>query len=110
MKVRARVVVLVLAIVAGVVAFASFATRETNTSSQAIRTSVEVQASCGLSPIRVDDRAWSTDVPAPTQWVGVVAGTLWVSGTDAIFIADDGASIRYTLVEEGQPAPTCSAK
>jgi hypothetical protein len=109
MKVRARVAAVVIVMLAAVVALAAFATRDSDIARQAFRTSVEVQASCGLPSIHVDDRSWGTDVRAPVEWSGVVVGTLWVSGSDAVFIADDGASIRYTLLEDGaQPAPSCA--
>jgi hypothetical protein len=49
----------------------------------------------------VDDRTWRTEVAAPADWDGVVDGTLWISGHDAVFVGDDGASMRYTVAVEG---------
>jgi hypothetical protein len=109
MRLRAFVVAAIVAAVLGTVGLASIGRNRDDIDRPSYRASIELTGDCRTPPIVVGDRTFLASEAAPQDRLGVVDGTLWITGSEGLFVAQDGnISLRYTLAEDGVVAhPTC---
>jgi hypothetical protein len=106
MRLRTWVVVVVVAAVIVTVGVATTSTDEGARDRISHRASIDLTGACRTPTIVVGGRVWATAERAPDGHHGVVDGTLWVTGEEGLFVAEEGGiSLRYALADDTTVIP-----
>jgi hypothetical protein len=110
MRLRTWVVALVVVAVVATILVAMLGTAGEDDDRLSYRAAIDLTGECRTPPIVAGARTWATTEAVPAAHTGVVDGTLWISGTEGIFVGSNGdLSLRYQLVDDVTSLSTACA-